>query len=81
MTKQIKLSFEYFDTQSGIDNLDIIDTSGNTDDILLESLSGNSIPEDILSTGSQVTLDFSMDTSTDHMGFKMRYEGIVLAEK
>ena len=81
MAKQIKLYFENFDTQPGVDYLEIIDGSSSMNKILLARLSGKSMPEEIVSSGSELTLSYSMATSTAHPGFKIRYEGIVLSQK
>ncbi len=68
----ILLSFDYFKSVSGQDTLYIYDGKDSTAS-LLAALSGDTIPNDILSSSGRVFLQFKSDSFTTDKGFKISF--------
>ncbi|MEA3503649.1 MAG: C10 family peptidase [Bacteroidota bacterium] len=69
-----ELEFISFDTESGADIVRVYD-GATTDATLLGEFSGNTIPEDLESTGNVMLITFeSDDNETDNTGWRIEYE-------
>lgn len=71
----ISLSFDSFNTESGYDKLLIYD-GNSTNSVLLGVYSGNSIPPNILSSTSALTLEFRSDCAVNTSGWHASYTTI-----
>ncbi|MCP4180280.1 MAG: T9SS type A sorting domain-containing protein [bacterium] len=69
---QINLSFKEFSTVKGEDSLYVYDGPDSTYPVLL-ALSGDTIPNDILSTGDEVFIHFKSNEYTTAPGWKIEY--------
>uniref|UniRef100_A0A5F8G3Y3 CUB and Sushi multiple domains 2 n=1 Tax=Monodelphis domestica TaxID=13616 RepID=A0A5F8G3Y3_MONDO len=75
--KVIKLTFEEFDLERGYDTLTVGDGGQDGDQkTVLYVLTGNTVPDLIVSTNHQMWLLFQTDSSSSSLGFKASYEEI-----
>uniref|UniRef100_A0A4X2K9A5 CUB and Sushi multiple domains 2 n=1 Tax=Vombatus ursinus TaxID=29139 RepID=A0A4X2K9A5_VOMUR len=73
----IKLTFEEFDLERGYDTLTVGDGGQDGDQkTVLYVLTGNTVPDLIVSTNHQMWLLFQTDSSSSSLGFKASYEEI-----
>eukprot|EP00057_Strongylocentrotus_purpuratus_P031477 XP_784754.3 PREDICTED: uncharacterized protein LOC579551 isoform X1 [Strongylocentrotus purpuratus] len=68
----IRLSFAGFDLETGRDTLSIVGSRGNSVGPLV--LTGSEVPEDVISVGSNLVIQFSADSSIVGRGFSFTYE-------
>lgn len=69
----IALSFESFNTESGYDVVSVYNGS-STSSQTLGQFSGSSIPHNVVSTGSSMTVTFVSDYSVNAAGFTAQYQ-------
>lgn len=67
------LHFNSFNTEYHYDYVKIYDGT-TTSDPVLGAFSGNSVPDDVVSTGPNVLVVFTSDSSINASGFKITYE-------
>ena len=73
----LQLTFSRFKTESCCDYVSVYN-GGSTSSRLLGKFSGNSVPQPITSTSTQLYVRFTTDGSVIKSGFVARYEGIKL---
>ena len=69
----VALSFESFNTESGYDVVSVYNGS-STSSQSLGQFSGSSIPHNVVSTGSSMTVTFVSDYSVNAAGFTAQYQ-------
>lgn len=72
----ITLSFGSFDTQSGVDLVQVYDNSANPPS-LLGSFSGNTVPMPVTLTGNNMLVTFTSDASVNAAGWGASYSSTV----
>ena len=73
--KRLILHFTNFATEPCCDYLNIFE--GNSlyyEDNIRDNIKGNVKPDDVLSTGNELTIDFTSDSSTVAGGFEIIYD-------
>ena len=74
--ESIKITFLRFDTEAGADTLFLYDGSDELAP-LLAAFSGNTIPEDLSSTGNKLFIKFHSNSSISKGGWQLDYESII----
>lgn len=74
--KKITLTFEQFDTESGVDIVTVYDGDNTSAPVLLTH-SGNTLPSSsITSTGSKMLVTFTSNSGNNYQGFYAQYKTI-----
>ncbi len=72
----IVIEFDRFETESGNDIVTIYD-GGTTNSPILGQFSGNSLPDDLISSGNKVLITFSSNESITAPGWFISYKSII----